>query len=99
MKSRIAAVAIFVAIASPCIPAVAQVGTCSGMAVGQLASLNGFVPFAGTSLWNTDISGVSVDPNSANIINYIGASVTLHPDFGSGTYAGQSIRHSVSDSR
>ena len=25
-----------------------------------------------------------IDPNSDNIINFIGANVTLHPDFGSG---------------
>jgi hypothetical protein len=67
-------------------------GTCAGMSVGQLTSLNGFVPFQGTnSLWNTDISAAPVDPNSANIINFIGATITLHPDFGSGTYNSQSI--------
>jgi len=69
----------------------AQNGACSGMSVGQLASLNGFLPFPQSSLWNTDISNAPVDPNSANIINYIGSGVTLHPDFGSGKYAGQSI--------
>ena len=61
------------------------------MTVGQLKSLNGFVPFEANSLWNTDISSAPVDSNSANIINYIGSNVTLHPDFGSGTYAGHSI--------
>src|SRR5271157_4784812 len=71
--------------------AVAQSGTCGAMAVGQLTSLNGFVPFPSSSLWNTDISTAPVDPNSANIINYIGSTVTLHPDFGAGTYGGQSI--------
>ena len=71
-------------------PALAQ-STCNGMTVGQLTSLNGFVPFPADSLWNTDISSAMVDPNSDNIINFIGANVTLHPDFGSGTYAGQSI--------
>ncbi|HTT61763.1 MAG TPA: hypothetical protein VMG35_07975 [Bryobacteraceae bacterium] len=76
-----------------CIPAAvfAQAGTCAGMSVGPLASLNGFVPFPPTSLWNTDISNAPVDPNSANLIAYIGTNVTLHPDFGSGRYAGQSI--------
>jgi len=61
------------------------------MTVGQLTSLNGFVPFPSSSLWNTDISSASVDPNSANIINFIGAAVTLHPDFGAGTYQNQTI--------
>src|SRR3989442_15602490 len=39
----------------------------------------------------TDISNAPVDPNSANIINLIGPTVTLHPDFGAGTYRNQTI--------
>src|SRR5256885_17121626 len=62
-----------------------QAGTCNGMTVGQLTSLNGFVPFPSNNLWNTDISTAPVDPNSANYINFIGSTVTLHPDFGGGT--------------
>jgi hypothetical protein len=69
----------------------AQSGTCAGMSVGQGASLNGFVPFPSSSLWNTDVSTASVDPNSDNIINFIGATVTLHPDFGAGTFQRQTI--------
>ncbi len=65
--------------------------TCAGMAVGQLTSLNGFVPFSAGSLWNTNIAGAPVDPNSANLISYIGATAALHADFGAGTYGGQSI--------
>jgi hypothetical protein len=61
------------------------------MSLGPLASLNGFVPFPSNNLWNTDISNAPVDPNSANLIGYIGASVTLHPDFGAGQYNGQSM--------
>ena len=74
-----------------CLPAaaLAQSGTCAGMSLGPLAALNGFVPFLSTNLWNTDISNAPVDPNSADLINYIGATVTLHPDFGAGLYAGQ----------
>jgi hypothetical protein len=70
-------------------PLYAQKGTCSGMSLGQGASLNGFVPFPASDLWNTDIANAPVDPNSANYINFIGSSTTLHPDFGSGTYDGQ----------
>ena len=69
----------------------AQGKPCNGMTVGQLTSLNGYVPFPANSLWNTDISLAPVDVNSANLINYIGANATLHADFGSGTYNGQSI--------
>jgi hypothetical protein len=61
------------------------------MSLGPLASLNGFVPFPSNNLWNTDISNAPVDPNSASLINYIGATVTLHPDFGQGEYDGQSM--------
>jgi hypothetical protein len=68
-----------------------QAGTCAGLSLGQLASLNGFVPFPGSSLWNKDISQAPVDPNSDNLINYIGADITLHPDFGAGLYQGQSM--------
>src|ERR1700730_15236981 len=91
MRNYIAAVALAVLQISWSAPALAQTGTCSGMTVGQLKSLNGFVPFEASSLWNTDISNAPVDSNSANIINYIGSTVTLHPDFGAGTYGGQSI--------
>src|SRR3954470_20409429 len=68
-----------------------QAGTCSGMTVGQLTSLNGFVPFPSNNLWNTDISTAPVDSNSANYINFIGSTVTLHPDFGSGTFHNQTL--------
>src|SRR3954471_14393632 len=71
--------------------AFSQPGTCSGMTVGQLTSLNGFVPFPSDNLWNTDISASPVDPNSANIINFIGSTVTLHPDFGAGQIRNQTI--------
>src|SRR5580700_4837628 len=71
--------------------AFAQAGTCAGMNLGPQASLNGFVPFPSNNLWNTDISNAPVDPNSANFIDYIGANATLHPNFGAGLYAGQSI--------
>lgn len=74
-----------------CAMARAQAGTCAGMSLGQGASLNGFVPFPSTSLWNTDISTAQVDANSANIINFIGSTVTLHPDFGAGTFHNQTL--------
>ncbi|HTR26158.1 MAG TPA: hypothetical protein VMI10_19445 [Terriglobales bacterium] len=64
---------------------------CGGMALGIGASLNGFVPFPADSLWNENIASAPVDPNSDAIINFIGGSIGLHPDFGSGLYQGQSI--------
>ena len=69
----------------------AQSNPCSGLSLGQEASLNGFIPFPSSSLWNTNIANAPVDPNSAAIISFIGTSKPLHPDFGSGLYNGQSI--------
>jgi hypothetical protein len=68
-----------------------QASACGQMSTGQGASLNGFVPFSSASLWNQDISSAAVDANSANIINFIGATVGLHPDFGQGQYQGSTI--------
>jgi hypothetical protein len=64
---------------------------CNAMSAGQGASLNGFRPFSSASLWNQDISGAAVDPNSTAIINFIGPSVGMHADFGSGQYQGSNI--------
>jgi hypothetical protein len=68
-----------------------QASGCGQMSLGQGASLGGFVPFSAASLWNQDISTAAVDPNSTAIINYIGASIGLHPDFGGGQYQGSTI--------
>jgi hypothetical protein len=65
--------------------------TCSQIATGVGASLNGFVPFPASSLWNQDISRSPVDGNSAAIINFIGGSTAVHPDFGAGLYNGSMI--------
>jgi hypothetical protein len=59
---------------------------CSAMQPGQGGSLGGFVPFPADNAWNQDISGAPVDPNSAALINFIGTSVGLHADFGSGEF-------------
>ena len=64
---------------------------CSVMTPGQGGSLNGFLPFPANDLWNQDISAAPVDANSSAIINFIGASIGVHPDFGSGLYQGQSM--------
>jgi len=64
---------------------------CSVMSLGQGGSLNGFLPFPADNLWNQNIASAQVDPNSAAMINYIGASDPVHPDFGSGEYNGSSI--------
>ncbi|MGA2351778.1 MAG: chitobiase/beta-hexosaminidase C-terminal domain-containing protein [Terracidiphilus sp.] len=63
--------------------------TCAGMALGNNASLNGFVPFPSTNVWNTNIASAPVDPNSAMITSAPEfAGFYLHPDFGSESYYG-----------
>jgi hypothetical protein len=64
---------------------------CSAVSLGQGGSLNGFLPFPADNAWNQNIASAPVDPNSAAIINFIGANDPLHPDFGSGEYNGSSI--------
>jgi len=61
------------------------------MAVGAGASLNGVRPFPADNAWNQDISSAPVDPNSNAIINFIGPTIGLHPDFGAGLYGGSTI--------
>ena len=76
--------------AGPAVGAATQ-SACSAMSAGQGASLNGFRPFGSDNLWNKDISASPVDPNSDAIINFIGSSVGMHADFGSGEYQGSNI--------
>lgn len=75
------------------LPAVAnaQNGSCSGMSLGRGAALNGFLPFPADNAWNQNIANAQVDPNSDAIINFIGSSTPLHPDFGAGQYQGSTI--------
>jgi len=68
-----------------------QSGSCAGMDTGPCANLNGFIPFPADNAWNTNISSMPVDPNSDNMIAFIGASSPLHPDFGAGLYGGSKI--------
>src|SRR5215470_13282394 len=64
---------------------------CKQVGTGIGASLGGFVPFPSDNLWNKDISSAAVDSNSATIINYIGSSTPVHPDFGAGLYNGSEM--------
>jgi hypothetical protein len=50
--------------------------------LGSGASLHGRQLFPADNPWNQDISGLPVDPNSANLIASIGLNTGLHPDFG-----------------
>jgi hypothetical protein len=64
---------------------------CNGISVGQGGSLNSFIPFPADNLWNQNIANAPVDPDSAAIINLIGGTDPVHPDFGSGQFNGSII--------
>jgi len=72
---------------------------CSGMSLGNDASLNGFVPFPSTAAWNTDISSAPLDPNNTAITSASGfAGEHLHHDFSSVAGGNYGIPYVVVDS-
>ena len=54
-------------------------------------SLNDFRPFPDSDPWNQKIDAAPVDPQSDQILAFIGLNGHLHPDFGSGTWNGCKI--------
>src|ERR1044071_2038360 len=44
--------------------------------------------FPADNIWNTPVDQLSISANSAAWVNTIGATKTVHPDFGSGLYDG-----------
>src|SRR5947209_8290633 len=74
--------------------------SCSAASVGNLGALNGWVP-SPNDAWHQDISGASVDPNSATIVsaaqNLNGA--YLHPDFSTPADGGAGIPYTVVDTK
>jgi hypothetical protein len=61
------------------------------MSLGRGANLNGFIPFSADNAWNQNVANAAVDPNSDAIINFIGPTIGLHPDFGAGLYQKSTI--------
>jgi hypothetical protein len=71
--------------------------SCGNMSTGNGASLNGYVPFPTSNLWNTNIASSAVDPNSAAIIGALTGS-KLHPDFSNVVDGNYGIPYVVVDS-
>jgi hypothetical protein len=71
--------------------------SCGNMSTGNGASLNGYVPFPASNLWNTNIASAAVDPNSATIIGALTGS-NLHPDFSNVVDGNYGIPYVVVDS-
>ena len=53
--------------------------------------LGGCPVFPADNVWNAPVDTLPVDANSAAYVATVGASVSLHPDFGSGLYQGVPI--------
>ncbi|MDE3245445.1 MAG: hypothetical protein KGN80_05105, partial [Acidobacteriota bacterium] len=64
---------------------------CGTLDLGINSNLHGYRAFPGSSAWNQDVSTAPVDPDSAAIIAFIGATSGLKADFGSGLWQGSSI--------
>ena len=63
-----------------------------GLSIAQGGpSLQGCPVLPGDNIWNTPVAGLPLDANSAAFVGTIGATRGLHPDFGSGTWAGAPI--------
>jgi len=63
----------------------------SGALINTGPTLAGCPMFPANNIWNARVDALPVDPMSNTYINAIGASTTLHPDFGSGLWNGGSI--------
>jgi hypothetical protein len=73
--------------------------SCGKMDTGENASLNGFIPFPATNVWNTDISATPVDANSDAITSAPGfTGLHLHHDFSSIAGGNYGIPYLVVDS-
>jgi hypothetical protein len=73
--------------------------SCGKMSTGDEASLNGYVPFPPTNVWNTDISSAPLDPNNEAITSAAGfAGLHLHHDFSSVAGGNYGIPYVVVDS-
>jgi hypothetical protein len=79
------------------VPAVLVGALALGIAIAAVASASpvpgapGCPVFPADNAWNTPVDALPVTADSATIINSIGASTGLHPDFGSGLWQGQPI--------
>ena len=66
-------------------------GTAAAAPSGRLPGAPACPVFPATSPWNQRVDRLPVAPNSATIVNAIGANETMHADFGSGLWDGGPI--------
>ena len=58
-------------------------------------ALGGCPAFPADNVWNADVSHLPVSPRSRAYVAAVGASATLHPDFGAGSWQGVKMGFSV----
>jgi hypothetical protein len=63
----------------------------TGPAANAAASINGCALFPANNIWNRRVDDLPLDDNSAAYVSTIGATATVHPDFGSGEWDGGPI--------
>ncbi|MCU1337948.1 MAG: putative outerrane protein (modular protein) [Bryobacterales bacterium] len=63
----------------------------SSVVSAQAPSLGSCPVLPADNIWNTPIDQLPVSPNSSTYVNTIGPGVGVHPDFGSGSWAGEDI--------
>ncbi|HEX9372987.1 MAG TPA: hypothetical protein VF897_18375, partial [Roseiflexaceae bacterium] len=80
------------------IAVVAALVLLAGLAGGRPATISAQAPalggcpiFAGDNIWNTPVDTLPLESRSSAYVNSIGTDVSMHPDFGSGTYNGGPI--------
>src|SRR5437899_8083778 len=64
---------------------------CLATASAQSPTIGSCTVLPGDSIWNTPVDQLPVSTNSYTWVNTIGATKTVHPDFGSGLYNGAPI--------
>jgi hypothetical protein len=78
-------------------PSASAGGACGNISTGNLASLNGYIPFSSSNAWNTNVASAPVDSNSGTIIGALTGS-HLHPDFSTPADGNYGIPYVVVDS-
>src|SRR5579862_604850 len=63
----------------------------AGASVAAAPTIAGCPIFPASNVWNQPVDKLPVAANSAQMIAAIGLTTSLHPDFGSGLYDGQTI--------
>ena len=71
--------------------------SCGNISTGNLASLNGYIPFSPSSAWNTNVAAAQVDAKSGTIISALTGN-HLHPDFSTPAGGNYGIPYVVVDS-